>query len=63
MFSVVAITGKGPVVATDLKMLRFFSFTGRQIFIESVPGPIVSIVGSNDYLFLVYHQGAVFHGM
>jgi hypothetical protein len=58
----VAITGKGPVVATDLKYLRFFSFSGLQMDVRCMPGAVVAMSGSNEFLFVAYHAGASAHG-
>jgi hypothetical protein len=52
----------GPIVATDRQFLRFFSYTGVQTGIRSIPGPVISIAGSANLLFVTYHQGGSFHG-
>jgi chromosome transmission fidelity protein 4 len=58
---VLALTGKGPVVATDQNYLRFFSYSGIQNYIRCLNGPIVSMAGSRKLLFIVYQAGVVFH--
>ncbi|KAJ3009589.1 hypothetical protein HKX48_007857 [Thoreauomyces humboldtii] len=57
-----AITSKGPVVATSARYLRFFSYSGLQTFILSLPGRVVSMAATGDWLLIVYHTGGVYHG-
>ncbi len=59
----VALTALYAVVATDLRYLRFFSLSGTQKFVASIPGPVVSMVGRENVLFVVYHAGGTFHGL
>lgn len=51
----IAIGHKWIAVATSLWYLRVFSLSGVQREIINLPGPIVSMSGSNTYLFVVYH--------
>ncbi|XP_065202901.1 WD repeat and HMG-box DNA-binding protein 1 [Planococcus citri] len=51
----IAIGHKWIAVATSLWYLRIFSLSGVQREIINLPGPIVSMCGSNNYLFVVYH--------
>ncbi len=62
--TVVALTNKGVVAATDKKYIRFFTFSGFQQQILSIKGKIVSMSGNslNNQLFIVYHNGNVFNG-
>ncbi|KAI9101254.1 hypothetical protein DFS34DRAFT_463766 [Phlyctochytrium arcticum] len=55
-----AITNAGPVAATDQRYLRFFSFSGLQTNIVSIPGPIVTMSSNGDLLLVAYHAGGVF---
>ncbi|TPX55810.1 hypothetical protein PhCBS80983_g05011 [Powellomyces hirtus] len=57
-----AITSRGPVAATDSRFLRFFSYSGLQTFILSMPGPVVTMAASGDWLIVIYHAGGVYHG-
>ncbi|KAI8817137.1 uncharacterized protein EV422DRAFT_542541 [Fimicolochytrium jonesii] len=57
----VAITGKGPVVATSTKYLRFFSYSGLQTNVVSIPGRIVTLAAQGERLMIVYHAGAAYH--
>lgn len=58
----IAVTKWGVVVATDLNYLRFYSYGGLQTKIRCLPGPVVSMAGSDRFLFVVYHSGSVLHG-
>ncbi|KAJ3400432.1 hypothetical protein HDV05_001092, partial [Chytridiales sp. JEL 0842] len=58
----IALTGHGPVVATDLKYLRFFTFSGLQTDIRCLPGSVVALVGHGDLLMVVYHATGASHG-
>ncbi|KAJ3332101.1 hypothetical protein HDU93_009339, partial [Gonapodya sp. JEL0774] len=58
----ICLTTKGAVVGTDQRYLRFFSFSGVQISIMSVWGPIVSMASFEDQLLVIAHQGAAYHG-
>jgi hypothetical protein len=49
-------------VATDQQYLRFFTPSGVQTTIRSLPGPVVSIAGDDKLLFVVYHSAGVFQG-
>ncbi|KAG7162954.1 WD repeat and HMG-box DNA-binding protein 1-like [Homarus americanus] len=44
-------------VATDRRNLRIFSTSGIQRDLISIPGPVVCIVGSEDQLMLIFHNG------
>ncbi|KAI9017336.1 WD40-repeat-containing domain protein [Gaertneriomyces semiglobifer] len=57
-----AATTKGPVVATDQGNLRFFSYSGLQTMITSLPGPAVTMAANGNLLMVVYHAGGTFHG-
>ncbi|KAI8926336.1 hypothetical protein BC831DRAFT_414136 [Entophlyctis helioformis] len=59
---VLAMTKTGVVVATDMQYLRFFSYGGVQTYVRSVGGPILTMAGQGNYLFVVYHSGGTFHG-
>ena len=61
IFKGLAVTGKGPVIATDLNFLRFFSFSGVQTFVKCLNGPIITMVGSTQHLFVVYESGAPYN--
>ncbi|KAJ3127730.1 hypothetical protein HK100_009572 [Physocladia obscura] len=59
----VCMTGRGIVVATDARYLRFFSFGGVQIDVRCLDGPVVAVAGDGgDFVFVVYHLGGAFHG-
>nr|KAJ3421051.1 hypothetical protein HK105_004639 [Polyrhizophydium stewartii] len=58
----VALTRTAIVVATDMHYLRLFSYGGVQTQLRSVPGPVLSMAGQGNMLFVVYHDGGVFHG-
>ncbi|KAK5671747.1 DNA polymerase alpha accessory factor Mcl1 [Batrachochytrium dendrobatidis] len=58
----VALTKMGIVVATDLGYLRYFSYGGSQIGIQSLAGPILTMAGHAKYLFIAYHSSGAFHG-
>ena len=57
------MTGKGPVAATDMHYLRFFTFSGVQSYMKCLSGPIISMAGSQKYLFVVYLQGPAIKSM
>uniref|UniRef100_A0A8C7A911 WD repeat and HMG-box DNA-binding protein 1 n=1 Tax=Neovison vison TaxID=452646 RepID=A0A8C7A911_NEOVI len=48
--------------ATSAMLLRLFTIGGVQKEIFSLPGPIVSMAGHGEQLFIVYHRGAGFDG-
>lgn len=48
--------------ATDYQYLRFFTPSGIQTSIKSLPGPVVTMVGHDTQLFIVYHHSGVYHG-
>lgn len=48
--------------ATDMQYLRLFAPSGVQTSIRSIPGPIVTIIGNDNHILVVYHEGGVFHG-
>lgn len=58
----VAITSSAVVVATDREYLRFFSSSGVQTGIRCLPGIVLTMVGQDDLLFIVYHQAGVYQG-
>ncbi|TPX59126.1 hypothetical protein SpCBS45565_g07825 [Spizellomyces sp. 'palustris'] len=58
----IAITSSGPVAATSQRYLRFFSYSGLQTFVMSLPGPVVTMTGKGDWLLIIYHAGGVYHG-
>ncbi|KAJ3146831.1 hypothetical protein HDU86_008389 [Geranomyces michiganensis] len=57
-----AITSKGPVAATTSRFLRFFSHSGLQTFVLSMPGRVVTMAAQGDWLIVIYHAGGVYHG-
>ncbi|RKO83935.1 hypothetical protein BDK51DRAFT_49552, partial [Blyttiomyces helicus] len=59
---VVAITSKGPVAATDARYLRFFTYSGIQTAVVSLPGPVVTLAARGRWLLVVYHVAGVYHG-
>lgn len=46
--------------ATSALLLRLFSIGGVQKEIFSLPGPVVSMAGHGEQLFIVYHRGRFF---
>ena len=56
----IALTDHGAIVATDSNYLRFFSNSGIQTGIKCLDGPIVTMSGFGDFLFVVYHAGTPF---
>lgn len=52
---VVATTGSGPVCATDRNFVRFFSYSGMQTFVITAESAPMSMAGSRNYLFLIFH--------
>ncbi|KAM5337026.1 WD repeat and HMG-box DNA-binding protein 1 [Glossophaga mutica] len=48
--------------ATSTLLLRLFSIGGVQKEIISLPGPVVSMAGHGEQLFIVYHRGTGFDG-
>ncbi|XP_045436351.1 WD repeat and HMG-box DNA-binding protein 1 isoform X3 [Pipistrellus kuhlii] len=48
--------------ATSALFLRLFSIGGVQKEIFSLPGPVVSMAGHGEQLFIVYHRGTGFDG-
>lgn len=46
--------------ATSALFLRLFSIGGVQKEIFSLPGPVVSMAGHGEQLFIVYHRGRFF---
>lgn len=48
--------------ATSALLLRLFSIGGVQKEIFSLPGPVVSMAGHGEQLFVVYHRGTGFDG-
>lgn len=48
--------------ATSALLLRLFTIGGVQKEIFSLPGPVVSMAGHGDQLFIVYHRGTGFDG-
>ncbi|TPX47127.1 hypothetical protein SeMB42_g03443 [Synchytrium endobioticum] len=54
-----ALTDHGAAVATDSNYLRFVSNSGIQTAVKCLDGPIVSMSGFRDFLFVVYHAGVL----
>ncbi|XP_040825252.1 WD repeat and HMG-box DNA-binding protein 1 isoform X1 [Ochotona curzoniae] len=55
--------GQGWVAAaTSALLLRLFTIGGVQKEIFSLPGPVVSMAGHGEQLFIVYHRGTGFDG-
>ncbi|EPQ17105.1 WD repeat and HMG-box DNA-binding protein 1 [Myotis brandtii] len=48
--------------ATSALLLRLFSIGGVQKEIFSLPGPVVSMAGHGEQLFIVFHRGTGFDG-
>ncbi|XP_002718305.2 WD repeat and HMG-box DNA-binding protein 1 [Oryctolagus cuniculus] len=48
--------------ATSALLLRLFTIGGVQKEIFSLPGPVVSMAGHGEQLFIVYHRGTGFDG-
>ncbi|XP_007527438.2 WD repeat and HMG-box DNA-binding protein 1 [Erinaceus europaeus] len=48
--------------ATSVLLLRLFTIGGAQKEIFSLPGPVVSMAGHGEQLFIVYHRGTGFDG-
>jgi chromosome transmission fidelity protein 4 len=49
-------------VATSKQYVRFMSHTGVQLFVLSVPGPIVCLVGQASQLAVTFHSGVPLPG-
>jgi chromosome transmission fidelity protein 4 len=58
----VAVSNYCCAVATDANYLRLYTPSGVQTGIRSIPGPIVTIIGSEELVLVVYHESGVFHG-
>lgn len=58
----VALTARMVVIGTDQHYIRYISASGVQRFIQSVPGPIVTMTGHGRYLMIAYHTAGVYHG-
>ncbi|XP_008837763.1 WD repeat and HMG-box DNA-binding protein 1 [Nannospalax galili] len=55
--------GQGWVAAaTSTLLLRLFTIGGVQKEVFCLPGPVVSMAGHGDQLFIVYHRGTGFDG-
>ncbi|XP_063104014.1 WD repeat and HMG-box DNA-binding protein 1 isoform X2 [Cavia porcellus] len=48
--------------ATSALLLRLFTIGGVQKEVLSLPGPVVSLAGHGEQLFVVYHRGTGFDG-
>ncbi|XP_008047595.1 WD repeat and HMG-box DNA-binding protein 1 [Carlito syrichta] len=48
--------------ATSALLLRLFTIGGVQKEVFSLPGPVVSVTGHGEQLFIVYHRGTGFDG-
>ncbi|XP_037359278.1 WD repeat and HMG-box DNA-binding protein 1 [Talpa occidentalis] len=48
--------------ATGVLLLRLFTIGGVQKEVFSLPGPVVSMAGHGEQLFIVYHRGTGFDG-
>ncbi|XP_021117501.1 WD repeat and HMG-box DNA-binding protein 1 isoform X2 [Heterocephalus glaber] len=48
--------------ATSALLLRLFTIGGVQNEVFSLPGPVVSLAGHGEQLFIVYHRGTGFDG-
>ncbi|KAF3831137.1 hypothetical protein GH733_002375 [Mirounga leonina] len=48
--------------ATSAMLLRLFTIGGVQKELFSLPGPVVSMAGHGEQLFIAYHRGAGFDG-
>nr|XP_058149388.1 WD repeat and HMG-box DNA-binding protein 1 isoform X2 [Dasypus novemcinctus] len=48
--------------ATSALLLRIFTIGGVQKEVFSLPGPVVSMAGHGEQLFIVYHRGTGFDG-
>ncbi|XP_008570910.1 PREDICTED: WD repeat and HMG-box DNA-binding protein 1 isoform X1 [Galeopterus variegatus] len=48
--------------ATSAFLLRLFTIGGVQKEVFSLPGPVVSMAGHGEQLFIVYHRGTGFDG-
>jgi hypothetical protein len=57
-FKVVALCKDLIVVATDQNYLRFFSLGGVQRGVQCLKGSIVSMVGNDSCIMVVYHAGS-----
>lgn len=57
---VVSIAASDTLVAvgTDTRLLRIYGVMGTQREVVSIPGPIVSLSGHKDKLFVIYHSHA-----
>ncbi|XP_053451282.1 WD repeat and HMG-box DNA-binding protein 1 isoform X1 [Nycticebus coucang] len=55
--------GRGwAAAATSALLLRLFTIGGVQKEVFSLPGPVVSMAGHGEQLFVVYHRGTGFDG-
>ncbi|XP_027785371.2 WD repeat and HMG-box DNA-binding protein 1 isoform X1 [Marmota flaviventris] len=48
--------------ATSALLLRLFTIGGVQKEVFSLPGPVVSMAGHGEQLFIIYHRGTGFDG-
>lgn len=53
----VAAAGGWVAASTDLHHLRLFSYAGAQRQPVAVPGQVVCLVGHEEKLGVIYHQG------
>jgi chromosome transmission fidelity protein 4 len=58
----VGVSEHAVVVATDQQYLRIFSPSGIQMYIRSIPGPVVTIAAQGTSVLLIYHTSGMFHG-
>lgn len=45
-------------VATDKRNIRVFTTAGMQLFIFSIPGPVVCLAAQEQSLMIIYHSGS-----
>jgi chromosome transmission fidelity protein 4 len=58
----VGVSEHAVVVATDQQYLRIFSPSGIQMYIKSMPGPVVTVAAQGSLVLIVFHTSGMFHG-
>ena len=52
----VALGDGWAAVATDRRQVRLLTVSGVQREVFTLPGPVVSLAGHGEHLFVVYHR-------
>lgn len=58
----VAVGDKWAAVATSAQYVRVFRYSGLQVGVFAIPGPVVAVAGHGPLLAVAYHRGMPFAG-